>query len=230
MLMPALSKSRNAAKSGVCISQLSQIGKAEYLNIDNNDGFFTFAHDQTQGGSITWDEALAGYMGVKIPFATQKSEGDYQYDEYAEILDRMKPLFFCPIDELPIREQFDNRLRRTYTMNGYGWNNGGGGPESISKGISGRNTSVAVAQLTDPSDTISHLEQQAPYNSIGGTNHVFAKDLNRWQKDSNYLDQMTFHIRPLSYNSLFTDGSVRLKNINSAWGGGTGGMWDRNKD
>ncbi|MCH2207684.1 MAG: hypothetical protein MK132_17650 [Lentisphaerales bacterium] len=34
----------------------------------------------------------------------------------------------------------------------------------------------------------------------------------------------------LSYNFLFVDGSVRLENINSVWGGGTGGMWDRNKD
>lgn len=230
MLLPALQKSRDATKSALCVNQLSQIGKAEYINIDNNNGFFTFAHDKTQGGSIVWDEALSGYMGVDIPLATQKSEGDYQYDEYPDILNAMEKLFFCPIDPLPVREQFDQRVRRTYAMNGYGWNNGGDGPETISKGISGRDVSASSALISDPSDTVLFLEQQAPYNSLGGSNHAFAKDLGRWQKDSDYLDQMTFHIRTLSYNFLFCDGSVRLDNINSVWGGGTGGMWDRNKD
>ncbi|MCH2207683.1 MAG: prepilin-type N-terminal cleavage/methylation domain-containing protein [Lentisphaerales bacterium] len=94
MLMPTLSKSRKAAKSGVCVSMLSQIGKAEYAGLDNNDGYFTFAHDKTQGGCITWDEALAGYMGVDIPFATQKSESDYQYDEYPDLLNEMQKRFY----------------------------------------------------------------------------------------------------------------------------------------
>ena len=94
MLMPTLSKSRRAAKSGVCVSMLSQIGKAEYAGLDNNDGYFTFAHDKTQGGCITWDEALAGYMGVDIPFATQKSESDYQYDEYPDLLNEMQKRFY----------------------------------------------------------------------------------------------------------------------------------------
>jgi prepilin-type N-terminal cleavage/methylation domain-containing protein/prepilin-type processing-associated H-X9-DG protein len=227
MLLPSLQKSRLAAKAALCVNNMSQIGKADQMSIDSNNGRFTIAHDQTNG-TMTWDESLTDELGVNLlSFNTMKSEGNYTWEDYPDFLTQMERRLLCPIDPFPVRDNLTDRARRTYSPNGYGWSNQ---DYSIAYGISGKNNSIISSTLTNPSDTVAYLEQQAPYNTIGGSNHAFSKNLTRWQKDSSYLDQMTFHYRTLNYNFLFADGSVRLMNINSAWNGGPKGYWDRNKE
>ena len=77
-------------------------------------------------------------------------------------------------------------------------------------------SSLSPKTLTFPSESISYLEQQSPYNTFGGYNHVFAKSQTRWQTDNSYMSEMTFH-GDLRYNFFFIDGSVHLEDVNVAW-------------
>jgi prepilin-type N-terminal cleavage/methylation domain-containing protein len=224
MLLPSLRKSRESAYTTVCANKMSQMGRAEQMSISDNDEKFTMAQDRSNG-QIIWDEVLASYMGIDLPVATQASEGNYTYEDYPTRLPQMEALFKCTIDPFEISSIFNDRARRTYTMNIYGWQSS---DDSILYGVSGRDNSINVDSLEAPSDTITHLEMQAPINTIGGSHHNGAKSQTKWQMDSNYTDQMKFH-GGLRYNFLFGEGSVRLMNVNNAWDGGRYGYWDRNK-
>jgi prepilin-type N-terminal cleavage/methylation domain-containing protein len=47
MLLPALNKAREVAKSISCVSNLKQLGTAQIMYIDSNDGYFTPYYDGT---------------------------------------------------------------------------------------------------------------------------------------------------------------------------------------
>lgn len=234
MLLPSLKKAREATKAAVCLNNMSQIGKAEQMSIRSNNGKFTIARDR-RSGTINWDEALTDELGIDIPEATQRREGNYTYERYPKVLKQMENIYLCPIDQMTPLDRFPvGRARRTYAMNGYGrtqsQNTDGSWEHGIRYGISAINASATAATLSHPSETITHLEQQSPYSTIGGYNHDFAASVSAWQVHSNYLDQMTFHYRPFTYNFLFADGSARAMNVYSAWDGGRFGFWDRNKE
>ena len=52
LLMPSLSKAREAAKAAVCVSNLSQISKALQMYIDDNSGFYP--KKKTNSGKFGW--------------------------------------------------------------------------------------------------------------------------------------------------------------------------------
>ncbi|NRA13461.1 MAG: prepilin-type N-terminal cleavage/methylation domain-containing protein, partial [Crocinitomicaceae bacterium] len=99
MLLPSLQKSRDAAKTIVCTNLMSQIGRAEFMRIDDNSEKFTIAQDRSDG-QIVFDEALADYMSVDLPYNIKKSVGNYTKTAYPELLEEMQGLFLCPIDPL----------------------------------------------------------------------------------------------------------------------------------
>jgi prepilin-type N-terminal cleavage/methylation domain-containing protein/prepilin-type processing-associated H-X9-DG protein len=226
ILMPSLQKSREATKTIVCVNQMAQISKAEMMHIEDNNEYFTIAQNRGPG-HVIFDEQLTDYLSIDLPDNIKTSVRNYTMSNHAEIIKDMQATFLCPIDtKLDVSSNFPGRGRRTYTMNGYGWNSGN---LTINYGVSGKDCSVQLGNIVSASETIVFLEQQAPYNTIGGYNHCFAKDIGRWQKDNNFIDQMTFHNRSLNYNFAFADGSVRLMNINKAWNGGVNGFWNRRR-
>jgi prepilin-type processing-associated H-X9-DG protein len=64
---------------------------------------------------------------------------------------------------------------------------------------------------------------------IGGAGHNSALSVYGWQMNNSVIDDLVFH-KPLTFNYLFADGSVRPVNVWTAWDGGQYGMWDRHKE
>jgi prepilin-type N-terminal cleavage/methylation domain-containing protein/prepilin-type processing-associated H-X9-DG protein len=73
ILLPALTKARETARSMSCQSQLRQIGIAEQIYTDENDGFF-----QDFGGvNGPWRNYLFAYIGTPGPWRTPAVQDDY---------------------------------------------------------------------------------------------------------------------------------------------------------
>lgn len=78
ILMPALSKAREAAKALLCLSQLKQIGLAGHLYSMDNDGYHLPAYDPY---SNSWPGIVMGYLSngqitaADIAFDQRMSEG-----------------------------------------------------------------------------------------------------------------------------------------------------------
>ena len=112
-------------------------------------------------------------------------------------------------------------------MNGYRWT--WDGFVGTYGGVSGTWDSIHTARVSNPSETITHLEMPGRYNMVGAYSHAFSVSINHFQLSSSVVDELTFH-RPMTFNYLFADGSVRAVNLWTAWGGGPRGMWDRIKN
>ncbi|MCH2208534.1 MAG: type II secretion system GspH family protein [Lentisphaerales bacterium] len=221
MLIPALTKSRNAVKAAVCMNNMKQIGIGEQLSIKDRSGKYTEAWDTSE--DAVWDEVICQYLGVELP---DYSEFHYYFKEYPEILPQMQEFLLCPIDEIPLKEGKEGRARRTYSMNGYGLD---GTTDTVRWGISSRNSSVYASEVEEPSMTFTHLEQPSSSNMTGGAGHNSAVSVYGWQMNNSVVDDLSFH-KPLIFNYHFADGSVRAVNVWKAWGGGRYGMWDRFKE
>jgi len=71
MLLPALSKARNKARSTSCVNKLKQLALGAQLYMDDCDDYFPFAHDKdstTYEGYCTsacpgWAERISHYVG-----------------------------------------------------------------------------------------------------------------------------------------------------------------------
>lgn len=221
ILLPSLTNSRNAVKSAVCMNNMKQIGIGEQLSIKDNSGRYTKAWDFDN--HAIWDEAICQCMGIELP---DYDEYHYTFEEYPKILPQMQDWLLCPIDEIPLTEGKEDRARRTYAMNGYGYD---GTTYTVRWGISSRNASVYASEVEQPSMTFTHLEQAGSSNMIGGAGHSSAVSIYAWQMSNFSLPDLSFH-KPSILNYYFADGSVRAVNVWSAWGGGRYGMWDRYKE
>ena len=105
MLLPALSKAREKARSISCVNQLKQIGLAQQLYADDHDGFIAhklvgsngtsqdvrwslYHGNQSLYGTLTITNLLlgGGYIGVKVDSTS------------TDISDVVEKLFKCPSD------------------------------------------------------------------------------------------------------------------------------------
>jgi prepilin-type N-terminal cleavage/methylation domain-containing protein/prepilin-type processing-associated H-X9-DG protein len=67
MLLPALAKAREKARSGTCVSNLKQIHTAITLYQDDNGGYMP---PISAAGTVNWTKKLAPYMPQRGPSAT----------------------------------------------------------------------------------------------------------------------------------------------------------------
>ncbi len=130
MLLPALSRAKEAGRKIVCINNLKQLGLSERMYADDNDGRFT-PRDTTNRWTTL---LLAGYRNVKI--------------------------LQCPSELTNTPATFGNTLpsnsvpadfaSRTYIING--WNDHFGGP--------GLNPGIRENSIHEPSETIVFGEKE----------------------------------------------------------------------
>jgi general secretion pathway protein G len=78
LLLPALSKAKESARSIQCLSQMRQIGLAVRLYAeDNNDEFPRSQHSAFAHGQPTWGRAIAPQLGVSDTTWTNLLHGIY---------------------------------------------------------------------------------------------------------------------------------------------------------
>lgn len=92
MLLPALNKARDKAKSAKCISNLKQIGIGTMLYADDNDEYLPGG---ASWGKPYWMHRIASYLS--IPMRTAQ----------AFYLDRDYPVFMCPNDQTRMAAGYD---------------------------------------------------------------------------------------------------------------------------
>jgi len=78
MLMPALQKARNYARTSTCINNLKQVGLSMFMYSGSNDDYITLARDKYDGGNGYWIKCLldgkylSNYRTLWCPTAESK--------------------------------------------------------------------------------------------------------------------------------------------------------------
>jgi len=109
MLLPALSKAREMARSVKCISNLKQFGTANMMYAADNDGWLPYNPGQTETYTL-WDNDLTPYLNYDM--ANRETRKDYS-------------IFHCPSGGKAYYSQWPHRARG-YAYNGYIRANEGG--------------------------------------------------------------------------------------------------------
>ena len=90
MLLPALQKARETAKSTTCLNQLKQWGTAEQQYTGDNDDFIARSHTKYDGKVTTWEGDFSSIVN-----ATWKFSNDYRLSAYIPVQQAIK-LRRCP--------------------------------------------------------------------------------------------------------------------------------------
>lgn len=96
ILLPALSKARQAAINVSCLSNLRQLGTAAQMYANDNNGCMpsynapTDVSDKVLIGDASWPGELAGYLGTQYKYAdaSQKTVRTYQCPLAAGLIDQ----------------------------------------------------------------------------------------------------------------------------------------------
>ena len=222
LLLPSLKKARKAANTAVCMSNLSQLGKAMTGYLVDNNNFYPYTRLKDNiDDIISWDDLISGYDGRERMTLSQMKEfvGDFNQEN---------PLYICQEDTTPRRWEWVPR--RSYGISIYRSRltnlNGG-----ISGGMTdGTDMSRQLPTINYPSETILLSElfnldnrMGAHWGSINARHHF-----NIWTNNSpNPLP----HTKKFNY--LFTDGHVEamtypetLLGRSASPDDATGTMWD----
>ena len=86
LLLPALSRAKDSARSIQCLNQMKQITLAAHLYADDNDDLFPRSqHSAFANGQLPWERALAPALGATVNTWTNMLTG----------------LYHCPADQQP---------------------------------------------------------------------------------------------------------------------------------
>jgi prepilin-type processing-associated H-X9-DG protein/prepilin-type N-terminal cleavage/methylation domain-containing protein len=113
MILPALARAREKAKSSQCLSKLTQIGVAEAMYSSDNRDKLTFAamRGLNTGGEWTYDDLLGDYMGATL------TEAEKRANQAPEA--KIGLLFRCPADRAPLANWVTEGTRRSFSMIGH---------------------------------------------------------------------------------------------------------------
>lgn len=180
MLLPALSRARNVARTATCLSQQKQVGTAIAMYAgDNEDHFAPLRLYSTSGsgykyGGVAWEDLLCSYVGPAMPKAdmdktnfTAAAIGVYR---------GVAKVFCCPADKATNLEAGYyvnityslNDWKRTYSSGGknfecsIAWNYR---PDSAVNYWEGRTRKQG--DLPEPDNTISFSERVASNSRFG---------------------------------------------------------------
>lgn len=118
MLMPALSKAREAGRGAVCLSNLRQLAQATFVyGNDHNDAIIPakYAH---RGGCRTWFCDLSPYVGMDKKFAPFVGNGINQ-SNFKGLIDNPGSIYVCPT-LLSIENNFFDTLAAANVYRTYG--------------------------------------------------------------------------------------------------------------
>ncbi len=161
MLLPALTKARDKARTISCVSNIKQHGLATALYCDDYDGFFPRRGAGGASSDGVWlPQLIAGYMGGPVEFT---AAGKPTIDVTAKI-----PIFKCPSDQNP---QFS--ASNKYIAGSQGWSYVSNHHISAAMSINGVPYGALNTKLTHPSTTVWMLE------SNYGTTAISSDDFDR---------------------------------------------------
>ena len=107
MLLPALNKARDTARTTTCLNNISTFNKAALMYADDFDSCCPPVYDGGNGTDWRWDYNRTFY-----------SMGGIKYSGYAMVPQR----FVCPVEDIPGDNTWGKTLRvvfRSYVMNCY---------------------------------------------------------------------------------------------------------------
>jgi prepilin-type N-terminal cleavage/methylation domain-containing protein/prepilin-type processing-associated H-X9-DG protein len=255
LLLPALARSKAAANTASCKSNMKQLGLGFSLyTSDSRETYPAGAVDGNDNSQYTWDTSIHPYIGANNMSQAAASSGAVDQSLAAKVLR-------CPNDIGPdsywVASQ-PNLGRRTYAMNAIGpqnnavaslgsalpkavdgvgiyWNN----TPTTQVGAPGYKTSVVLS----PAGTINVVEQPSGDNVCGnvwpaisiapanfsdagqGWGECYQTDAN----DSNNQGLALYKAQGFHFNYLFFDGHVSILTMQQTVGSGTTnapkGMW-----
>lgn len=156
ILLPALASAREAARSALCMSNLRQIGTAEYIYVDQNNGNIAWTTNvlPTHGTYRRWASVLYMTLGNDVPTASETT--------VPELTD--PGMFSCPsgTDEptdswndvvrsgsAPSWMQNINYVRNSFNTNRYLWWQSGASPTTEGRLHTQINRPSATADVAD---------------------------------------------------------------------------------
>ena len=123
LLIPGLGRARKAARVGVCINNLSQITKAAFLYLDDND--FNFSGSYVHGGEGHGSLPMEAFVGKKGLVGSHDFDADYKMtNPYLGSFtgDDEVPVAHCPLDEAPLNPNFNGDSTYDALGSSYGSN------------------------------------------------------------------------------------------------------------
>lgn len=183
LLMPSLSKAREAAKVAVCMSNQKQLATVLIMGINDYDGHFMPALDENQ---INWVKRVEGIMkGTEPP-------SDYTFRQNNSAPDR---IWYCPSYEV------DSSLLGVSGWVHYGYNNSSevGGAGSGRRDDDGNKTFGASGGL------VASIEKPVDTMMLGDSVH-WAGDRGIWEMS--FVTYSFRHHFGKSMNFLFVDGHI----------------------
>ena len=205
LLLPSLKKARKAANTAVCMSNLSQLGKALSGYLVDNNNFYPYTRIKGDTSDmISWDDLISGYDGRERMTLSQMK--DYMSD-----FDQENPLYLCPEDSNPRRHEWIRR--RSYGISMYKTNWRG---ENLTRGISG-----GINDGTDLSRQLTTINYSSETILLSDLFHWDNRMGSHWGSvnASHHLEILTAN-KPSNgpvphtkkFNYLFTDGHVEAMN------------------
>ncbi|MGE4565161.1 MAG: DUF1559 domain-containing protein [Victivallaceae bacterium] len=148
MLLPALNKAREKARSSTCLSNLKQMGTASVMYVSESD-YFPLMNGYFAGGLYYnfggWKAALSPYLGITLPATA----------DAAIALER--GVFLCPSwkREIVVPSTMQPTALQPFLAGGYGYNWGGGSGQ-YGMGYRGSSATyyVKTNMVKSPSETI----------------------------------------------------------------------------
>ena len=186
MLLPALNKARDKAKSISCASNLRQIGQVMALYVDDSDAFFPLA------GYTPWTNKEYWY-GRLLKYYSNKKVNNYSVDGNGDAL------FRCPSD-VP-----NNNLNLTHVTISYGYNcmylSSDWAVKKAGIGMFGKGAKLSRIKKTSSIISVGDSKDYLPDNADKKSGMITYHDSNRKSSD----------IHSHGSNAVFIDGHTEWK-------------------
>jgi prepilin-type processing-associated H-X9-DG protein len=217
LLLPSLSRARGTAKTGVCQSNMKQIGLAFSMYTSDN----AESMPAPDGNNHPWDDYLSAYDGRDI---TKKDIDRFRYSRDQSRHD----LYACPHDERTRLLPLDATIRSYTVIRGrFNLPVGQRGPiqagNLVVKDISPPWS--ALASQPKNSEGAILASENPGKNKLGGSagGYKRAYDLGQF-----LLTNSTYHgYVPLALNYIYADGHVEFQQFADTWGNADVDLWEK---
>jgi len=215
LLLPALTKARQAARTTACLNNEKQIWLSMMQYVDANNMYFPLA---STSDNCSWDDKLSYFDGRKMPKTIQKLE-KIENSSYSRIAS-YSSLYHCPEDNLKRTDQ--SYFYRTYAMNTVNANLSMN-DKTVTHGLADDfDHTIQVALIRDASLTIGMCENPSKINLLGSNDDAGVNS-----GDETFQTVKGVHGNYI-YNLMFVDGHGKQYDIRttaSSMGDYKHGMW-----
>ena len=220
LLLPALTKARQAARSTACLNNEKQIWLSMMQYVDSNNMYFPLA---STDDNHSWDDKLSYFDGRNMSTSMQQLE-KISKSTFSSIAS-YSALYICPEDRL--KRTDENCFLRTYSINTVNADVELS-DKSVSHGLADEfDHSVQIALIKDASSTIGMCENPSILNLLGSRNDAGVNS-----GDKTFQTTKGIHGNYV-YNIMFVDGHGKqfdIRSTASSAGDYKHGMWSIEND